>query len=163
MQEKNGENHDPTIDTEFCRQEFSELRQEIVINTEEKRRLERFCLIGAAVVFSWVATEAPKSGPDSKLYFAAFVPSVLVGFGWLKSTALESTIMKIGKYIYELEERLSPNGEGWEHYYEKQRKTTKVSPERISGYFWPLLMASTLIGAFILNADSKIGDWLLGN
>jgi hypothetical protein len=147
--------------TAFCQQEFAELRQEILINTEETRRMERFCLVAAAVVFSWVATEAPKSVDNSNIYFAAFLPSVLVAFGWLKCSAMERTISKIGAYIYKVEERLSPQGEGWEHYYKDNHSANSLSPEGASAFFWPLLLAATLVGAFVLTRDSFLGIWFV--
>lgn len=146
----------------FHLQEYAELRQEILVNTEETRKLEMYCLIAVALVFSWVATEGSKAPYASNLYFTASMPAVLVAFGWMKSMAIEQNIVRLGKYISILEKRLAKDGRGWEHHYGELTSKVRYTPERISTLFWPALFLATVIGGLVLMRGTPLFSWLIG-
>lgn len=146
-----------SADDQFRIQEFIELRREILSGTEETRKLERFCLIGVAAMFSWIATQAPTPIFQSNLYVAVLVPPLLVLFGWVKCFAIEANIQEIGVYIAELEKRMLPQGEGWENFYASIKPRRWILPELVSGRFWPLLFIVTCGTSLILIRDTPLG------
>src|SRR5262249_8287469 len=98
----------PSVEEQFRLLEFTELSNEIQSCTDETRKLENFCLIGAAAIFSGTATQPAASTAQSHGYVAALVPPLLVLFGWIKCYAIESNIKEIGKYISSLERKILP-------------------------------------------------------
>jgi hypothetical protein len=137
----------------FHIEEYRALRAEIAAATAEMARLERLCATGCALIWVWLF------GVDTHQWtLLAFVPTLIVGFGCVRSWALYRSILCIAAYIERLESifALQQLG-GWENFIRSPEAPRAFGPDhkslqRVSTMFWAgsLLITVTLGSAYAI-------------
>lgn len=95
---------EPTLQND----EYAALHKEATSCMSELAMLERACVIGAAAIFAWVATNA-----ESLVGFAGlvwWVPVAIAAYGGLKALAIRRHIAAVGGYLQELEGQVAGGG-----------------------------------------------------
>lgn len=127
--------------------EYGTLRKEIEDALSEISAIERYALIGAATVWTWLLTNSNAMQPAAS-QLAWCIPVVLAIFGGLKSLGLFMHVTVVGKYIEKhLESRLNL---GWQAYFKNKFGIRFV----ISCVFWVALFVVALVVAL---SATKIG------
>lgn len=134
--------------SEFHLEEYKQLKTEISGLMARIETLARYCLVVAAGVFSWLASQGVGAGTTEKwclklppelftnAWYIPFAFSVLSG---LAAFAAYWRGREMGQYLKELEKKLAENGEGWDHFLEKKPPVLTIT----GAIFWLVLLSST--------------------
>lgn len=146
------EDHTGSLQVKFRLAEYNHIRAEIASATEETWKLERFCLLGVAALYSWTFTTlyAELTNGAGIWTLALIVPPLIILFCWMKCAALESNIRYMGDYIKSLEVEIAPEQKGWEHYYNKRFNKSWFVPEKVAANFWFLFFLASSGGSIAI-------------
>lgn len=133
---------------DFHLQEYGVLREELLSLVGQINQIEKYVVAGTAIVYSWLAVNSMdgNSLPTTNIFW--FIPMLFTILGSLKVYMLKKGIMKIAKYLYNLEEVFSSNNRGWQHFREKElgKKNQPSNHYLVYSYgFWGTL--------FLVNAS----------
>jgi hypothetical protein len=138
---------DSKVCPQFHLEEYKTLRAEIASDDADIRRLERLCAAGCAAVWVWLF-----GGIDDAWPGLAFVPVLIVFFGWLRATILYRGMLRIAEYIRHIEAQYACTPlVGWETFLNARRnesQLTTLTMFRSSHLFWcSLAVSSVVLGA----------------
>ena len=131
----------------FHLQEYVSLRANILSLVDQVNQVEKYVVIGTAVVYSWLAIHNAEGGSLSHNMFW-FLPLFFTILGSLKVYMLKNGILKIGRYIHRLEEVCGLAELGWEHFRAADLgKEGRASQSYLvfSYAFWGTLYLSNLV------------------
>lgn len=130
--------------TEFHKLEYESLRKEIESSVKEARQLEKYALVVAAAVWTWLAKDGSNVAHPSFYW----IPAIFVLFGIVRSIALLLVIKKIAKYLETVERVFASNPPmGWETFVTNPRDYTIALS---SAFFWLALLLVTCIAPLLL-------------
>lgn len=115
-------------------EEYKSLKEEMQEYVKESYMLELYGIGALGAFYSWYLFQ-------NKPALLAFIPVVLVGYGFRRSVLLLKRIEHIAEYIRNKIE-LTPS-HGWETYFNKTRKQSEMS--RHVKAIWLLLLVITLV------------------
>ncbi|MGH7515604.1 MAG: hypothetical protein ACREOQ_22095 [Gemmatimonadales bacterium] len=143
---------DPRELTELELRTHEWLKKEIESAVHETRALERYTLVGTAVVWAFLVKDAYPRAPDV-LWWIPFVLSILAG---LRVLALYVGIAPRASYLKEIEKMASHSGgpAGWEQHWEGAPSRTWDG--RTAILFWVLLILAT--GLIPFRVITQLGD-----
>jgi len=127
---------EPTLQNE----EYAALHKEATSCMAELALLERSCVVGATVVFAWVATNA-----EVLVGFAGLVwllPVGIAAYGSLKALAIRRHIAVLGGYLKELE-RQTAGADQWQKHFGRRWRARRW----LSGAAWLLFLGLTVVGS----------------
>src|SRR5437764_9663179 len=154
---------------DFHLEEYRALRAEIAAGEAEIARIEGVVGIACAAIWLWIFGAKL---PAWKIL--GFVPTLVVLFGWMRSSALYASILRIAGYLRKLESHYACSPlTGWERYMEQQRRARKrlrrirkrylrfcgmgnLTMGTSSAVYWSGLAISTLL----LGLAYAFGHWL---
>lgn len=126
----------------FRKEEYLSLRKEIENCLAELSNLERNCVIGVAIAYSWVVTTESLQG--SSALAAWLVPATIPVYGAARSLAIGQQLGLLGRYLRTVEEKIFPisvltnpgcecHHDGWEHFFDKHGQSLTTRTRRL---FW---------------------------
>lgn len=131
-------------DFNFHKEEYLALRREIEITLQEFSSLRQYCVIAAALTFTWAASH---TYPNPIIYWISWmIPTLISSFGARMAWAKNMHLVQIGKYIKQIEcHYIKPPDkavQGWEHYRVEKKigETTDIDT-----LFWILLIGTSII------------------
>jgi hypothetical protein len=143
---------DPRALTELDLRTHEWLKKEIESAVQETRALERYTLVGTAVVWAFLVKEAYPRAPDV-FWWIPFVLSILAG---LRVLALYVGIAPRASYLKKIEEMGLHSGgpAGWERHWEAA--TSRGWDSWTAVLFWVLLILAT--GLIPFRVIAQLGD-----
>ena len=128
---------EPTL----LKDEYAALHDEATTCMAELASLERACIVGASIVFAWVATNS-----QSLVGFAGLVwgvPVAIAVYGGLKALAISRHISALGRSLEDLEVQLYRGGERVPKQFARRWRTRRWA----SIAAWLLFIGLTVAGS----------------
>ena len=122
-------------------QEHSLLRSRMDEQVQAIHSLERYTLMGMAILFSWITINHHNLGEGYQVVW--FLTPVLCVLAWIRSVALGRRVGLLARYLQEVEAGLPKLSSlcGWETYLQRNKPGTL----RISRtLFWAVLLSLTM-------------------
>jgi hypothetical protein len=130
---------DPTLPKD----EYAALHSEATACMAELASLERGCIIGAAIVFAWVATNSQSLVGFAGLVWA--VPVAIAVFGGLKALAIGRHLSALGRSLEALEPQVRADGDRWPRQFGRRWRTRRWA----SAAAWLLFVGLTVTGSLL--------------
>lgn len=125
----------------FLKEEYAALHREAATCMSELGALERGCVIAAAVVLAWLATNAEALVSFAGLVWA--VPVAIAAYGSLRGLAIRRHIAAIGERLQELEALGDSGGARWQMHFARRW----ASRARASALAWLVFVGLVVAGS----------------